>query len=708
MKQCQQFPPGCALSFEMPKGFAMSQHDTDRLARLPNNLRAWLAEVGITNEEALQTALDTHPAFATSFQEHAAALLIEQHLTLFTAATTPETLRAFWLQVPRHLEHPFLDLVRAHIDELSQQSQTETATMLAERLASLEALIAETQQPPYVQALVSFLHADSDDAARAIFTTQRELLDTDQALQRLSQLAEQGDPNIQQRAALRTALLYELRSNTAGPAAETPDSELRGRLLASLATYNEAVRFSAPESAPLGYAAAQSSRAALLSELADLPGEDRHAHLQAALVAYNEALRFYSPEATPLTYAATQNNRAIALSALASIPGENRHEHLVAALAAYDAALSFLPPEHTSLAYAANQHNRAMILNALAHIPGEDQHERLQAALAASDQALSFYTAEADPAVHAMIQSNLLDIYRSLATLPSQESRVFIAKALRAGVTALTIFEQQQQASYIEQAQQQLRSLRNRFVEAFDDLWDALAIGPQPAWLQAEDPEITALLAQLDPILRGVATIARGNTQSREQVAHEIRDLETHGWMLVAPVGRIWAGDRNPIQLTAGLDERDSALVRQILKLIETPDMPIPGSATTAAASSTQLPFPPELQTRLAAAGVNDDASLQAALEQDPELAKLWLNYTLHQLIDAFFQITDVDALIAFWERVPGALEQPFLTSVRTAITRAEAANEATIAKGLRQRLDALELLLAEDPTEEESAGEQA
>ena len=40
-------------------------------------------------------------------------------------------------------------------------------------------------------------------------------------------------------------------------------------------------------------------------------------------------------------------------------------------------------------------------------------------------------------------------------------------------------------------------------------------------------------------------------------------------WMLVDPVRRMWAGERDAAALTAGLDANSAALVRRVLELIE-------------------------------------------------------------------------------------------------------------------------------------------
>jgi len=51
-------------------------------------------------------------------------------------------------------------------------------------------------------------------------------------------------------------------------------------------------------------------------------------------------------------------------------------------------------------------------------------------------------------------------------------------------------------------------------------------------------------------------------------VEQALDQLEQQGWMLRAPVERIWAGDRDRDTLVAGLDEQDTAIIERILALI--------------------------------------------------------------------------------------------------------------------------------------------
>jgi len=91
----------------------------------------------------------------------------------------------------------------------------------------------------------------------------------------------------------------------------------------------------------------------------------------------------------PLDYAQTQNNRAVLLSDLATLPGEDRAARLRQALAACDEALALR--RDVPLAYATTQNNRAVLLRDLATLPGEDRAARLRQALADIASALYIF-----------------------------------------------------------------------------------------------------------------------------------------------------------------------------------------------------------------------------------------------------------------------------------------------------------------------------
>jgi tetratricopeptide (TPR) repeat protein len=223
-----------------------------------------------------------------------------------------------------------------------------------------------------------------------------------------------------------------------------------------------------------------------LSDLATLPGEDRRQRLYDALAAYDDALRFRRPDNAPLDYAQTQNNRATILRDLATLPGEDRRQRLYDALAAYDDALRFSRPDNAPLAYATTQNNRAILLSALATLPGEDRRQRLYDALAATDDALRFSRPDNAPLAYATTQNNRANILSDLATLPGEDRRQRLYDALACSVEAVTLFEQFQQAQYLEVGKRVVRSIRDGCGDDFAAMWAELGLGGLPDWLREE------------------------------------------------------------------------------------------------------------------------------------------------------------------------------------------------------------------------------
>lgn len=116
-----------------------------------------------------------------------------------------------------------------------------------------------------------------------------------------------------------------------------------------------------------------------------------------------------------------------------------------------------------------------------------------------------------------------------------------------------------------------------------------------------------------------------------------------------------------------------------------------------AAPSSTALPD--DLQARLAAAGVTDDASLAAALQRDPALAADLQAFVeanaealagdgMAALIAAFVAVENSEQMTAFWQSVPAELEEPLMEAVQALIAHAEQAGDAATVEHLRSRLD--------------------
>lgn len=90
--------------------------------------------------------------------------------------------------------------------------------------------------------------------------------------------------------------------------------------------------------------------------------------------------------------------------------------------------------------------------------------------------------------------------------------------------------------------------------------------GQQPAGTTLDD-----VLREFEPLLQGIAAVARGNNLYRADIEAMFPFLEEHGWRITAAVGRIWAGERDWFSLMEGLDIQDSVLLKRILELIEQP-----------------------------------------------------------------------------------------------------------------------------------------
>ncbi len=195
----------------------------------------------------------------------------------------------------------------------------------------------------------------------------------------------------------------------------------------------------------------------------------------------------------------TQNNRGAVLSDLATLGEEDRGARLREALAAYEQALRFRTPEAAPLDYAMTQNNRGAVLSDLATLGEEDRGARLREALAAYEQALRFYTPEAAPLDYAMTHGNLLNLYQTMADLPEENRRARLADALHAGWIAFDLFGRLQHSYYQQQAARQLRGLRSACSADFDELWQELAVGPLPEWLDqsGDDRRSPALPADL-------------------------------------------------------------------------------------------------------------------------------------------------------------------------------------------------------------------
>ncbi len=115
--------------------------------------------------------------------------------------------------------------------------------------------------------------------------------------------------------------------------------------------------------------------------------------------------------------------------------------------------------------------------------------------------------------------------------------------------------------------------------------------------------------------------------------------------------------------------------------------------------------LPDDLRLRLEAAGVTDGASLQDALDSNPELRAeletfidenrpLVAQAILQSRFEEFVAAQDSDALWAVWQQVPADLERAFLAMIEARIAQIEHVGEAQTAASLRLRLTRLQQLM--------------
>jgi tetratricopeptide (TPR) repeat protein len=112
--------------------------------------------------------------------------------------------------------------------------------------------------------------------------------------------------------------------------------------------------------------------------------------------------------------------------------------------------------------------------------------------------------------------------------------------------------------------------------------------------------------------------------------------------------------------------------------------------------------LPPDLQARLAAAGVTDAASFLAALAADPELraaveAAMAQQHQalLDQLVQRLLAVSSGEKLLAFWRELPAELEEPLAAAAEEAARRARQAGDAALAQALRERAAGLRAIRA-------------
>ena len=106
--------------------------------------------------------------------------------------------------------------------------------------------------------------------------------------------------------------------------------------------------------------------------------------------------------------------------------------------------------------------------------------------------------------------------------------------------------------------------------------------------------------------------------------------------------------------------------------------------------------LPDSLQKRLLAAGVQDEASLRAVLESDPDLRAAYEHWLISATLQKFAATADEDALRALVRQTPILLEAPLIDAIERAIVVAQERGDTANANALAQRLVVLREIKAE------------
>ena len=91
--------------------------------------------------------------------------------------------------------------------------------------------------------------------------------------------------------------------------------------------------------------------------------------------------------------------------------------------------------------------------------------------------------------------------------------------------------------------------------------------GPTPGdRVTTSDLDPTEILETSASVITAIVAAAREDRAARAQV-EALFDMLTHnGWRVVEPIQRIWTGERDEGKLTAGMDDADELIVREILR----------------------------------------------------------------------------------------------------------------------------------------------
>jgi len=214
--------------------------DANSPLALPPELQARLNEAGVHDDASLRAALDRDPDLRAAYEkfldEHRAEIAAAQMMALLNAFAQTENdkqLSEFWNQVPRELEQPFLDAAQNLIARAEASGEGEAMASFKQRLGALQNMQRQAENtPPVIAALLEFLRAPDEAAARVVFEQRRTLLQPFEAQRELDARFESENEQDKQRIIERRALLSELRGAAPKPLPPSPSPSGRGEAAA--------------------------------------------------------------------------------------------------------------------------------------------------------------------------------------------------------------------------------------------------------------------------------------------------------------------------------------------------------------------------------------------------------------------------------------------------------------------------------------------
>jgi len=181
-----------------------------QLPPLPDELKNRLLAAGVKDDASLYAALDADPDLRRAYE----VWLFDGIIHAFANTRDREALLELSDHVPLITTDDFIETVQRAIDAALNQGDYENAEALRQRLDALKeirAMKAYQRQAPLAQAVIAFVQAEDDEAARRAYAAHREQLDTDAAEKMLAEDFEAADEKARAHLRRRAAMLRALR-----------------------------------------------------------------------------------------------------------------------------------------------------------------------------------------------------------------------------------------------------------------------------------------------------------------------------------------------------------------------------------------------------------------------------------------------------------------------------------------------------------------